>query len=92
MPNIGIRIKLASTGSGKWAESGGDASKFGLTASELLQALEKLDEKRIARLLTIDTLPYWFANYEDTTYPDCSHRSSTVLCQSKKDGIQCRFC
>jgi arginine 2-monooxygenase len=45
MPNIGIRIKLASTGSGKWAESGGDASKFGLTASELLQALEKLDEK-----------------------------------------------
>lgn len=45
MPNIGIRIKLASTGSGKWAESGGDASKFGLTASELLQALEKIDEK-----------------------------------------------
>lgn len=45
MPNIGIRIKLASTGSGKWAESGGDASKFGLTASELLQALEKLNEK-----------------------------------------------
>jgi len=45
MPNIGIRIKLASTGTGKWAESGGDASKFGLTASELLQALEKLDEK-----------------------------------------------
>ena len=45
MPNIGIPIKLASTGSGKWAESGGDASKFGLTASELLQALEKLDEK-----------------------------------------------
>lgn len=30
-PNIGIRIKLASSGSGKWAESGGDASKFGLT-------------------------------------------------------------
>ena len=44
MPNIGIRIKLASSGSGKWEESGGDASKFGLTASELLQALSKLDE------------------------------------------------
>jgi arginine decarboxylase len=43
-PNIGIRIKLASYGSGKWAESGGDASKFGLTPSELLQALSKLDE------------------------------------------------
>ncbi len=43
-PNIGIRIKLASTGSGKWAESGGDASKFGLTPSELLDALNKLEK------------------------------------------------
>jgi hypothetical protein len=44
-PNLGIRIKLASSGSGKWAESGGDASKFGLTSSELLNALELLDNK-----------------------------------------------
>lgn len=44
-PNLGIRIKLASSGSGKWEESGGDASKFGLTSSELLQALKILDEK-----------------------------------------------
>jgi arginine decarboxylase len=43
-PNLGIRIKLASSGSGKWEESGGDASKFGLTSSELLEALNKLDE------------------------------------------------
>ena len=44
-PNIGIRIKLASSGSGKWEESGGDASKFGLTSAELLEALEMLDKK-----------------------------------------------
>lgn len=44
-PNIGIRIKLASSGSGKWEESGGDASKFGLTSSELLEALAMLEEK-----------------------------------------------
>ncbi len=44
-PNLGIRIKLASSGSGKWEESGGDASKFGLTSMELLQALQMLDEK-----------------------------------------------
>lgn len=44
-PNLGIRIKLASSGSGKWEESGGDASKFGLTSSELLEALKILDEK-----------------------------------------------
>ncbi len=41
-PNIGIRVKLASSGSGKWEESGGDGSKFGLNSSELLEALEVL--------------------------------------------------
>ena len=44
-PNIGIRIKLASSGSGKWEESGGDASKFGLTSSELLEALDFMESK-----------------------------------------------
>lgn len=44
-PNIGIRIKLASSGSGKWEDSGGDASKFGLTSSELLEALDYLESK-----------------------------------------------
>ena len=43
-PNIGIRVKLASSGSGKWEESGGDGSKFGLNSSELLEALEILKE------------------------------------------------
>ncbi len=43
-PNLGIRIKLASSGTGKWQESGGDASKFGLNSSELLEALRLLDE------------------------------------------------
>ena len=41
-PNIGIRIKLASSGSGKWEESGGDISKFGLNSSELIDALTLL--------------------------------------------------
>lgn len=44
-PNLGIRIKLASCGSGKWEESGGDASKFGLTSAELLQALDLMEKK-----------------------------------------------
>ena len=43
-PNLGIRIKLASSGSGKWQESGGDASKFGLTSGELLDALDMLEK------------------------------------------------
>ena len=43
-PNLGVRIKLASSGTGKWQESGGDASKFGLNSTELLAALKQLDE------------------------------------------------
>ncbi len=52
-PNIGIRIKLASSGSGKWEESGGDASKFGLTSAQLLEALELLDKKNMRDCLRL---------------------------------------
>ena len=52
-PNIGIRIKLASSGSGKWEESGGDASKFGLTSSELLEALDFIEEKKMQDCLKL---------------------------------------
>ena len=44
-PNVGIRIKLSSTGSGKWSESGGDQSKFGLNSSELLEAIDILERR-----------------------------------------------
>jgi arginine decarboxylase len=46
-PNIGIRIKLSSSGSGKWEDSGGDRSKFGLTSSELLEAVELLEKHKL---------------------------------------------
>ena len=52
-PNIGIRIKLASSGSGKWEESGGDASKFGLTSSELLEALDYMESKGLKDCLKL---------------------------------------
>lgn len=51
-PSLGIRIKLASSGSGKWQESGGDASKFGLNSSELLTALQTLEEMDLKDCLT----------------------------------------
>ena len=42
-PNVGIRIKISNSGSGKWEESGGDQSKFGLNSSELLEAVDFLE-------------------------------------------------
>ncbi|HLU69081.1 MAG TPA: biosynthetic arginine decarboxylase, partial [Kofleriaceae bacterium] len=41
-PTIGIRARLSARGSGKWQQSGGDRSKFGLSAAEMLEAIEKL--------------------------------------------------
>jgi arginine decarboxylase len=41
-PRIGMRVKLASRGSGRWQSSGGFRSKFGLTASELVKGLDRL--------------------------------------------------
>ena len=52
-PNVGIRIKLSSSGSGKWEESGGDQSKFGLNSSELLQALALLDKYKMQDCLKL---------------------------------------
>ena len=42
-PLIGIRIKLATRGSGKWATSSGDNAKFGLSTVDLLEAVSLLD-------------------------------------------------
>jgi arginine decarboxylase len=43
-PIIGIRAKLYSRGSGKWAESGGESSKFGLTTTEILECIKTIVE------------------------------------------------
>jgi arginine decarboxylase len=41
-PTLGVRAKLSSRGSGKWHESGGERSKFGLTISEVIRTIEVL--------------------------------------------------
>ena len=52
-PNVGIRIKLASSGSGKWETSGGDVSKFGLNSSELLEALDYMERNKMKNSLKL---------------------------------------
>src|SRR6266550_2583835 len=42
VPTAGVRVKLASRGFGRWKESGGEKSKFGLNAAQLMTAIEKL--------------------------------------------------
>jgi arginine decarboxylase len=44
-PTIGMRVKLAARGSGRWQQSGGFRSKFGLTVTEILRALTELKSR-----------------------------------------------
>jgi len=52
-PNIGIRVRLHSSGSGSWAKSGGMDAKFGLTATELLEAITMLQEQMLIDRFTM---------------------------------------
>jgi arginine decarboxylase len=42
VPTCGVRIKLASEGAGRWAQSGGERSKFGVSSAELIKLIDRL--------------------------------------------------
>jgi arginine decarboxylase len=52
-PNIGLRIRLHSSGIGIWAKSGGINSKFGLTSTELIKAVTMLKEAGLLEYFTM---------------------------------------
>jgi arginine decarboxylase len=53
MPKIGLRIRLHTGGIGIWAKSGGYGSKFGLTSTELLEAMELLERNGLMERLSM---------------------------------------
>ncbi|PYS81030.1 MAG: arginine decarboxylase [Acidobacteria bacterium] len=51
LPMVGLRVKLYSKGSGRWEKSGGEAAKFGLTTTEILETIRRMqDEGRVDML------------------------------------------
>ncbi|MFA7501167.1 MAG: biosynthetic arginine decarboxylase, partial [Sulfurimonas sp.] len=53
VPNIGVRVRLHSTGSGIWAKSGGMDAKFGLTSTEIIEAISLLKDAKLLDKLTM---------------------------------------
>lgn len=53
VPNIGLRIRLHSSGSGAWTKSAGINSKFGLTSTELIKAVKLLEENSLLEKFTM---------------------------------------
>src|SRR5438309_1761082 len=52
-PVLGVRVKLASRGAGRWKSSAGYRSKFGLTLAEVLEALDYLKQRGMADCLQL---------------------------------------
>jgi arginine decarboxylase len=52
-PQIGLRVRLLSKGAGKWATSGGENAKFGLSTAELVEASEMLTQAGLAHALRL---------------------------------------
>ena len=52
-PLIGIRARLLSKGAGRWAESGGENAKFGLSTAEILEASEMLKAENLGHCLKL---------------------------------------
>src|SRR6266487_3406428 len=55
-PSAGVRIKLHSEGSGRWARSGGEKSKFGLSTAQLVKLVDRL--KALGRLDVIKLIHF----------------------------------
>jgi arginine decarboxylase len=50
---IGVRVKLATRGSGRWSESSGVYSKFGLSISELVEMLDEIERRNLKKCLVL---------------------------------------
>jgi len=53
VPNIGLRVRLHSAGSGIWAKSGGMDAKFGLTSTEIIEAMKLLQNANLLNKLSM---------------------------------------
>ncbi|MFC5742132.1 biosynthetic arginine decarboxylase [Dyella tabacisoli] len=52
-PLLGVRVRLASIGAGKWQNTGGDKGKFGLSPSQVLSLIRRLDEAGLKHTLKL---------------------------------------
>ncbi|HET7593538.1 MAG TPA: biosynthetic arginine decarboxylase [Rhodanobacteraceae bacterium] len=52
-PKLGVRVRLASIGAGKWQNTGGDKSKFGLTPAQLLALVARLREAGLTHAMRL---------------------------------------
>ncbi|RJX70174.1 arginine decarboxylase [Vibrio sinensis] len=87
-PRMGIRIRLASQGAGKWQSSGGEKSKFGLSASQVLAVMNRLREENLLDTLQLVHfhLGSQMANIRDIR--NGVNESARFYCELRKMGAE----
>lgn len=91
VPEIGLRVKLYSRGSGRWEKSSGESSKFGLTTIELLRSLKLLDEAGLAEKLTMIHCHIGSQITEIKRFKNAIKEASRVYAKIRKMGFDLKF-
>jgi arginine decarboxylase len=86
IPNIGIRIRLQSEGSGAWAKSSGLGSKFGLTSTELIEAMNMLQEYQLMNHFTMIHFHVGSQMQDISTLKRVLRESGNIYAELKKMG------
>ncbi|MGF1632495.1 MAG: biosynthetic arginine decarboxylase [Phycisphaerae bacterium] len=90
-PQIGVRVKLAARGSGRWEESGGPRSKFGLFISEVLDALEYLKSHGMADCLNMLHFHLGSQIHNINNLKGAVIELSRVYCELRRLGADMKF-
>jgi arginine decarboxylase len=84
---IGIRARLNTRGSGKWEESGGDFAKFGLTAAEIVEAIDFLQKNNLLNLTKMLHVHIGSQITNTSKIKDMAYEAGFLYAEMKKTGV-----
>jgi arginine decarboxylase len=90
-PEIGLRVRLYSKGSGKWEKSSGEQSKFGLTTTEVMHALQMLQKSNLADKLAMLHFHIGSQITEIKRFKGALKEAARVYSKVIKTGFQPRY-
>jgi arginine decarboxylase len=90
-PIIGIRSKLSSSGSGKWAASTGEFAKFGLTTSEVIAAIDLLKSQNKIHWLKLFHFHVGSQIPDIRSIRDALNEGTRIFCELQKNGCELEY-
>lgn len=90
-PLIGFRGKLQTKSCGKWDQSTGDFTKFGLSSDELLEGIEYLKKEGLLKLLKLFHFHIGSQIPDLITFQDCIREGARTFCELIKEGAHLEF-